>query len=930
MAEKILVDFGVELDSYKQGIAEISAINKNLTESAKKAGDEISKAFADSSDAKKYSAAFEQARKVINEFPKDITKVNKAIDDLINRPKPSGGGLEGQVTGILAELKKLEAASKNATKTFAGVSKNVKVLEDRLRDLSIQGKQGTDEFNKIAKEIGEFKAAITVADRAVDLYAKSTDAATGRVGELEDKLFDLAIAGKQNTKEFEETRKEVVRLKQAIFEVDQQVDSYVERSRGLTSVVQSVELIANGFQVVEGATALFGVESEQLQETLVRLNAIIAITSGLEQARTILLEQSAKKTGILAAVQKAYTFVVGTSTGALRAFKIALFATGVGAIIGVIGLLVEAFTSLNDEVEDTNDNYKRLAELGAEANQSLIDSARRLLVAQGKLAQSEIDIDAVKFEKKKQLEVAFETFKKELSELGLKRQKAAAKSEQDIANVVNENAVQRREEIRKLEEEAKGQQRAFDNENLKITESFISTRKDIIASGENEINIIRANSQKESTKVAKKELEEQIFDLRKFLDDYRAIVNARVEADAELIDSATFDANIAAIETALADVENKLNTFNESAANLGQEELAQARDLIAQEAKLRSDAAEIRANEEIRLLQNQSNAEIERIKETTKNLNAITALEQKTANEILLIQAKLRLDQGEIDQKYYDKLKELIKESTGVAVSSSEEETDESEKSDKEKGENKKKNAKEQIDTAFKTGSQVASILFDIGSSFRQREIQDIEAARDFELENQNLTARQREEIEKKAQKKIAAIRRQEAVAAKSEAIFSIFINTAANVVKNFKLAPVLIALGAVQAAAVAARPIPKFKMGGWIKGKSHESGGELIEAENKEFIMRSSSAQRYPKELEKMNRSPREFEEYIFRSRVRPALLADRMKRAPSEKVVVNANVNTSIIEKELRKTRDSYQRNTVEIINALQTNRKRREWNG
>jgi hypothetical protein len=50
-------------------------------------------------------------------------------------------------------------------------------------------------------------------------------------------------------------------------------------------------------------------------------------------------------------------------------------------------------------------------------------------------------------------------------------------------------------------------------------------------------------------------------------------------------------------------------------------------------------------------------------------------------------------------------------------------------------------------------------------------------------------------------------------------------------------------AMGAVQAAAVAAAPLPKAKRGGLIKGKAHEHGGEIIEAEGGEFIINKIAA---------------------------------------------------------------------------------------
>jgi ABC-type Zn2+ transport system substrate-binding protein/surface adhesin len=58
----------------------------------------------------------------------------------------------------------------------------------------------------------------------------------------------------------------------------------------------------------------------------------------------------AKESKIGMAVQKAYTTVMGTSTGAMKAFKIALISTGIGAIVIAIGLLIANFDKVKTAV----------------------------------------------------------------------------------------------------------------------------------------------------------------------------------------------------------------------------------------------------------------------------------------------------------------------------------------------------------------------------------------------------------------------------------------------------------------------------------------------------------------------------------------------------------------------------------------------------
>ena len=52
-----------------------------------------------------------------------------------------------------------------------------------------------------------------------------------------------------------------------------------------------------------------------------------------------------------AAAQRAYALAVGTSTGAMKAFRLALVATGIGAAVVAIGLLIANYDKLTAAVK---------------------------------------------------------------------------------------------------------------------------------------------------------------------------------------------------------------------------------------------------------------------------------------------------------------------------------------------------------------------------------------------------------------------------------------------------------------------------------------------------------------------------------------------------------------------------------------------------
>ena len=321
-AAKVEIIYEAEATSLKATVNEVNKANSEVVKDAQVSAQKVSDSFK------------EAGNNIANAFANQ--KIKTGLDNL---------------------NKELKQTSAVVVKSAQDVSK----FEDRLRELSVAGQRNTDEFKDIAKAVGEYKAAIIAADRAVDLYAKSTDAATGRIGELEDKLYDLALAGKSNTREFKEIVREVANVRRAVIETDAQVDALAQRGARFKGFVQNVELVGSAFQAVEGAQALIGQENEDLQKTLVRLQAITAITSGIEQARVLILEQLAAKTGVAGAAQSAYNVIVGTSTGLLKGLRIALAATGIGLFVFGLIALVENFEKVKKALENSIPGFKTVS-----------------------------------------------------------------------------------------------------------------------------------------------------------------------------------------------------------------------------------------------------------------------------------------------------------------------------------------------------------------------------------------------------------------------------------------------------------------------------------------------------------------------------------------------------------------------------------------
>src|SRR4029079_19681814 len=100
-------------------------------------------------------------------------------------------------------------------------------------------------------------------------------------------------------------------------------------------------------------------ESKDLQQTLLRVNAAMAVLQGLQQIQNVLQKESAASilantiaTKAQSAALAVYNFIVGTSTGLTKAFRIALATTGIGVIVIALIELVKVLNKSNHEMED--------------------------------------------------------------------------------------------------------------------------------------------------------------------------------------------------------------------------------------------------------------------------------------------------------------------------------------------------------------------------------------------------------------------------------------------------------------------------------------------------------------------------------------------------------------------------------------------------
>lgn len=180
------------------------------------------------------------------------------IVDNANQTQQQFENLRQQIAKTTQEVDEL-------TQAYGENSQEVTEAKTRLNELTASytnlNKSATDTGATFAEVYGEMQPLTT------------------RMGEAEDRLYELALAGKTATKEYQD----LLKVTQNYLRVQQQVDLQVDAGSvpAAQQMTTAVGGVAGAFGIAEGAAALFGTESQQLQETMLKLQAVMAIVSGV-------------------------------------------------------------------------------------------------------------------------------------------------------------------------------------------------------------------------------------------------------------------------------------------------------------------------------------------------------------------------------------------------------------------------------------------------------------------------------------------------------------------------------------------------------------------------------------------------------------------------------------------------------------------------
>jgi hypothetical protein len=280
-----------------------------------------------------------------------------------------------------------------------------------------------------------------------DSTGQGTESAKKRLRDLQRALVDLAVAGQENSAEFRKLEAEAGELSDTIGDVSQRVKNMGSDTKNIEAFTQAVQGVAAGFQIAQGAAALFGEENEDIQKAMLQVNATMAIANGIQQVTVLLQKESAISMTANRIATALYDKTLKGTIVSLRLFRTALISTGIGAAIVGVGLLVENWEKLTKAVKDF---------LGIETKD---------LKAVSELAQRQVELAEARGESEAKVQ--------KLLMAAYDARIAAAEKEEERAQLIHEKEVARLTYQTKLRTDAIEKQKK-DAEDLRAMDSAAS------------------------------------------------------------------------------------------------------------------------------------------------------------------------------------------------------------------------------------------------------------------------------------------------------------------------------------------------------------------------------------------------------------------------------------------------------------------------
>jgi chromosome segregation ATPase len=344
----------------------------------------------------------------LTDIQQEAEETGKTLKDLRKEVKELRSQLESTEVGTedfaktLDKLTRKQQELTNVTKSGVKAQKgSYNDLVNQMALLKKEWRAAADESERaaIGQKIGAINARLKELDASLGNYQRNVGNYQGEMHELATDLDAVSGAASSAAPKLESYNSEVSGLSKSTEGLTMTSSDWVQTAENTVKVTAG---ITGAFQAAQGAINLMGIESEATTEMIAKMQNVMAITEGLKaisegiesfgklkdsvQGASIMAKLFGTETEAMTVATNAQTVATTGATVATNTFKKALIATGIGAIVVLIGTLIakwedlkEALGFAKEEQEEVNEALEESIEREKERKRVINDSVGSVL-----------------------------------------------------------------------------------------------------------------------------------------------------------------------------------------------------------------------------------------------------------------------------------------------------------------------------------------------------------------------------------------------------------------------------------------------------------------------------------------------------------------------------------------------------------------------
>ncbi len=330
--------------------------------------------FDISGNNKQLISVLNESKKAIQEFQGAAVLGGKQMDGAFTRAAQAIDKAFAQIDVVVdtnkAAIAELEAEYKRlgveASKALsAGHKEEAAALQTKqaqLREEITLRQTVIDEAGKQADALLREEQQLRKAEEAARNNANAQISLRTQLRNVREQLGQMEEAGLRGTDTFRKLQQEAGRLANAIGDAQTQARIFSHDNAGLQGMIAGLSGVAGAFSTAQGAVALFAGENENLQKIMLKVQALMSITMGLQQVANALNKDSAFMLVTVAKAKELLSAATNPLGGSVVAAK-ALMATltfGLSVAITAAIYLWDKYSSKAKDATKANEEAKKV------------------------------------------------------------------------------------------------------------------------------------------------------------------------------------------------------------------------------------------------------------------------------------------------------------------------------------------------------------------------------------------------------------------------------------------------------------------------------------------------------------------------------------------------------------------------------------------